>query len=193
MTNPLGGVLARAAARWLRGCGAVCTDGAARTMNQFDVVQGFLKSGEAGAPPDQPAAELLEAVQAFGFRHLACCSDVDPFNPPAKAVMRHNHLHGWVRTYCEAENSHSNKRTRLPGNISPRHASAPQHSPRSGKARSSVSSRPLRRPRCREVRKWFLLDVRSLMTTPSRAATPPNGTPNREAFHDILFRIRCVG
>lgn len=73
-------------------------------MNQFDVVQGFLESGETGSPsPDHLAAEFLEAVQALGFRHFACCSHVDPFQPPPEAVMLHNYPRGWVRTYSEAK------------------------------------------------------------------------------------------
>jgi DNA-binding CsgD family transcriptional regulator len=71
-------------------------------MNQFDVVQGFLQCGETGSPsPDQLAAEFLKAVQALGFRHFACCSQVDPFHPPPGAVMMHNYPRGWVRTYSE--------------------------------------------------------------------------------------------
>lgn len=73
-------------------------------MNQFDVVQGFLECGETGSPStDQLAAAFLEAVQALGFRHFACCSHVDPFHPPPEAVMLHNYPRGWVRTYSEAK------------------------------------------------------------------------------------------
>ena len=90
MANPLG-VLAQAVARWLRGYGAVCTDGAARTMNQFDVVQGFLECGETRSPShDRLVAEFLVAMQALGFRHFACCSHVDSFHPPPEAVMPGN-------------------------------------------------------------------------------------------------------
>lgn len=73
-------------------------------MNQFDVVQGFLESGDRGSPsPDRLAAEFLKAIQALGFRHFACCSHVDPFHPPPEAVMLHNYPGGWVRTYSEAK------------------------------------------------------------------------------------------
>ena len=73
-------------------------------MNQFDVVQGFLECGETGSPsPDQLAVEFLEAVQALGFRHFACCSHVDPFRPSPEAVMLHNYPRGWLRTYSEAK------------------------------------------------------------------------------------------
>lgn len=75
-----------------------------RTMNQFDIVQGFLEYGKAGSPsPEALAAEFLKAVQALGFRHFACCSHVDPIYPPPEAVMMHNYPGGWVRTYSEAK------------------------------------------------------------------------------------------
>jgi DNA-binding CsgD family transcriptional regulator len=71
-------------------------------MNQFDVVQGFLEFGETGSPaPEQLSAKFLETVQALGFRYFACCSHVDPFNPPPDAVMMHNYPRGWMRTYSE--------------------------------------------------------------------------------------------
>lgn len=73
-------------------------------MNQFDVIQGFLESGETGSPsPDRLATEFLEAVQALGFRHFACCSHVDPLRPPPEAVMMHNYPRGWLRTYSEGK------------------------------------------------------------------------------------------
>lgn len=72
-------------------------------MNQLDVIRGFLELGETGAPSaDRLAAEFLEAIQGFGFRHFACCSHVDPFHPPPETVMLHNYPRGWVRTYSEA-------------------------------------------------------------------------------------------
>lgn len=73
-------------------------------MNQFDVVQGFLEFGETGSPsPDRLAAEFLKTIRVLGFRHFACCSHVDPFQPPPAAVMLHNYPGGWVRTYSEAK------------------------------------------------------------------------------------------
>lgn len=73
-------------------------------MNQFNVVQGFLESGETGSPSsDRMAAEFLKVVQALGFPHFALCSHVDPFHPPPDAVMMHNYPGGWVRTYSEGK------------------------------------------------------------------------------------------
>ncbi|MGH2447687.1 MAG: LuxR family transcriptional regulator [Chloroflexota bacterium] len=73
-------------------------------MNQFDVIQGFLDCAEMDSPPPHRlAAEFLKAVEALGFRHFACCSQVDPFHPPREAVILHNYPRGWVRTFSEAK------------------------------------------------------------------------------------------
>jgi DNA-binding CsgD family transcriptional regulator len=71
-------------------------------MNQFDVVQGFLECAATESPSlERMAAQFLKATQALGFRNFACCSHVDPFHPPADAIMLHNYPRGWVRTYSE--------------------------------------------------------------------------------------------
>lgn len=71
-------------------------------MNQFDVVQGFLEPGEPGSPPpDQLTAAFLEATTAFGFRHFACCSQVQMLHLPPEAGMFHIYPRGWLRTYSE--------------------------------------------------------------------------------------------
>ncbi len=73
-------------------------------MNQFDVVQGFLECAATESPSlERMAAEFLKATQALGFRNFACCAHVDPFHPPAEAIMLHNYPQGWVRTYSEAK------------------------------------------------------------------------------------------
>lgn len=73
-------------------------------MNPCDVTQGFLERAEADPPPpERLTAEILKTVEALGFRHFACCSQVDPFHPPRDAVMLHNYPRGWVRTFSEAK------------------------------------------------------------------------------------------
>ncbi len=53
-------------------------------------------------PPERLTAAFLQALEALGFPYFACCSHVDPFNPPPQSVMVHNYPRGWVRTFSEA-------------------------------------------------------------------------------------------
>lgn len=72
-------------------------------MNQLDVVQAFREYGESGsASPEALGAEFLRMIEPLGFRNFACCSHVNPCDPPPEAVMLHNYPPGWVRTFSEA-------------------------------------------------------------------------------------------
>ncbi len=73
-------------------------------MKQLDVVQGFIERGEAGAPSaERLAGDFPKALEALGFRHFACCSHVDPLNPPPHAVVMHNYPAAWERHFSEAK------------------------------------------------------------------------------------------
>jgi DNA-binding CsgD family transcriptional regulator len=73
-------------------------------MNALERVLRFREYAVTSSPPpERLAAECLQAIEALGFRYFACCSHVDPFDPPAQSVMVHNYPRGWVRTFSETK------------------------------------------------------------------------------------------
>ncbi|MDR5729903.1 MAG: LuxR family transcriptional regulator, partial [Terriglobia bacterium] len=74
-----------------------------QAMNHLDIVRGFQEYCDSGShSPAQLAAQLLKRIEPLGFRHFACCSHVDPSDPPPETVMLHNYPEAWVRTFSEA-------------------------------------------------------------------------------------------
>lgn len=72
-------------------------------MNQFEVAQGFIEQCRAGAPVGVLAQAFQRSTEALGFRHFACCSHVDPLEPPRRAVMLHSYPAEWARLFSELE------------------------------------------------------------------------------------------
>ncbi len=72
-------------------------------MNYFSIAQSFVEQCERGAPIDELAAAFQCAVQALGFRYFACCSHVDPLNPPRRAVIVHTYPAQWMRKFSEVD------------------------------------------------------------------------------------------
>lgn len=70
-------------------------------MDPLDVTQCFLEHCEREAPISELVASFQNALEHMGFRYFACCSHVDPQNPPQGAVFLHNYPDAWVRYYCE--------------------------------------------------------------------------------------------
>src|SRR5579872_1560858 len=73
-----------------------------RTMNHFDRVQSFIELCHSKAWLVDPLTTAFQrATEELGFRHFACCSHVDPLNPPRDAIVLHNYPDAWVRQYSE--------------------------------------------------------------------------------------------
>lgn len=72
-------------------------------MNHLDIVRGFQEYCDSGSrSPEQLAAQFLKRIEPLGFRYFACCSHVDPSDPPPDTVVLHNYPESWVRTFSEA-------------------------------------------------------------------------------------------
>ena len=72
-------------------------------MNQFEVAQGFIEQCQAGASIETLARSFPRCTETLGFRHFACCSHVDPLDPPRRAVMLHTYPREWVKLFSECE------------------------------------------------------------------------------------------
>lgn len=68
-------------------------------MQPFDIAQGFIEGGERSEGPDMLKRAFGKAMQTLGFKHYACCSHVDPLNPPAGAVVLHDYPPKWVELF----------------------------------------------------------------------------------------------
>lgn len=72
-------------------------------MDQFEVAQGFIERCQAGESADALAQAFQRDTEALGFRHFACCSHVDPLQPPRRAVMLHSYPLEWAKLFSELE------------------------------------------------------------------------------------------
>ncbi|MBM0108659.1 LuxR family transcriptional regulator [Steroidobacter sp. S1-65] len=72
-------------------------------MHQFEVAQGFIEQCQAGRPAQALARAFQAGTEALGFRHFACCSHVDPLQPPRRSVMLHSYPKEWAQLFSEAE------------------------------------------------------------------------------------------
>lgn len=72
-------------------------------MVEFDVVQEFLARCERGEPIETLAAAFQKALETLGFQFFACCSHVDPANPPRGSVMYHNYPAVWTKAFSESK------------------------------------------------------------------------------------------
>jgi len=70
-------------------------------MDPFDLVQSFVESCERAAPASELISTFQSALNRMGFRYFACCSHVNPGNPPQGAVVLHNYPAAWVSSYAD--------------------------------------------------------------------------------------------
>lgn len=68
-----------------------------------DLVQSFLERCERNESLDALAAAFRQGVESLGFRYFACCSHVDPFDPPPGSVMFHNYPAVWEKAFSESK------------------------------------------------------------------------------------------
>jgi len=70
-------------------------------MDPLDLTQSFVERCERAEPASVLVAAFQSAIEQMGFRYFACCSHVNPRNPPRQAVVLHNYPGSWVRCYAE--------------------------------------------------------------------------------------------
>jgi len=71
-------------------------------MHRFDVIQLFIEFGETHSEVENLGEKFQKAIEALGFRYFACCSHVDPLNPPPEAIVLHNYPPAWAKTFSQA-------------------------------------------------------------------------------------------
>lgn len=70
-------------------------------MDPLDLTQSFVERCECAAPASELAARFQSALERMGFRYFACCSHVNPRNPPHSAVVLHNYPKAWARSFAD--------------------------------------------------------------------------------------------
>ena len=70
-------------------------------MQPFDIAQAFVEQCERGLKIEDLKAAFEQALQSLGFKLYACCSHVDPLNPPPGAVVLHSYPKEWVKYFSE--------------------------------------------------------------------------------------------
>jgi DNA-binding CsgD family transcriptional regulator len=70
-------------------------------MEPFDLAQSFIEQliRDNRAPALRAAFE--DALTRLGFRYFACCSHVNPLQPPPGTIHLHNYPRAWEREYYE--------------------------------------------------------------------------------------------
>ena len=96
-------------------------------MDPLDLTQSFVERCERAAPTTELTATFQSTLEHMGFRHFACCSHVNPRNPPQRAVVLHNYPNAWVRSYAERNlNEYDPVFLRAEKEILPFHWDAPE-------------------------------------------------------------------
>jgi DNA-binding CsgD family transcriptional regulator len=70
-------------------------------LDHMDLAQGFIELCKRGEPIAKLNDALRTALDRLDFRYFACCSHVDPLDPPPSAVMLHNYPTVWANTFSE--------------------------------------------------------------------------------------------
>lgn len=70
-------------------------------MEPFDLAQSFIERAARTNSTRALVGAFQIALEHLGFRYFACCSHVDPRNPPSDAVMLHNYPVAWVSRYSD--------------------------------------------------------------------------------------------
>jgi len=64
-------------------------------MDPFDLAQDFIECAVASRDHDVIAARFAHVAEHLGFEYWACCSHVDPSNPPEEAVLLRKYPRAW--------------------------------------------------------------------------------------------------
>lgn len=72
-------------------------------MDPHDLTQTFIERCERFVPLSELVSVFRDALAHMGFRYFACCSHVNPKNPPLHAVVLHNYPGSWVRTFADRD------------------------------------------------------------------------------------------
>lgn len=70
-------------------------------MEPFDLAQHFIEAAVANRDPKEVADQFIHIVGQLGFEYFACCSHVDPFDPPNDAVLLHNYPIEWQSEFYD--------------------------------------------------------------------------------------------
>lgn len=96
-------------------------------MDPLDLTQSFVERCERAAPASDLVAAFQSALDHMGFHYFACCSHVNPRDPPQHAVVLHNFPKAWVRSYAERNlNEYDPVFIRAEKEILPFHWDAPE-------------------------------------------------------------------
>lgn len=72
-------------------------------MDHFNLAQSFIEQCERAANTKDLSVAFQRAMEILGFRYFACCSHVDPLNPPRGAVVLHTYPAEWARHFSERQ------------------------------------------------------------------------------------------
>lgn len=70
-------------------------------MDPLDLAQSFVERCERLVPESELVGAFRDSLAQMGFRYFACCSHVNPGDPPPGAVVLHNYPAPWVCSYAE--------------------------------------------------------------------------------------------
>lgn len=71
-------------------------------MNYFDRLRWFRElCDDAAASVEAVANAFRTSIEEMGFIYFACCSHVNPLNPPSHAVMLYNYPPVWVQDFAD--------------------------------------------------------------------------------------------
>lgn len=70
-------------------------------MDPLNLTQSFVERCERAAPAAELSSAFQHALEHMGFRYFACCSHVNPRNPPSQAFVLHNYPTAWVSSYAD--------------------------------------------------------------------------------------------
>lgn len=74
-------------------------------MDPLDLMQSFVERCNRSASVAEITRAFQASLEQMGFRYFACCSHVNPGDPPQDAVVLHNYPTTWARSYA-ARNLH---------------------------------------------------------------------------------------
>ncbi|MBT5072223.1 MAG: LuxR family transcriptional regulator [Kordiimonadaceae bacterium] len=72
-------------------------------MDYFRVSQDFIEKSKQAIELSELAELFEEVIKELGFTYFVCMSTVDPFNPPAHAVVMSNYPREWALYHAEQQ------------------------------------------------------------------------------------------
>lgn len=70
-------------------------------MDPLDLMQSFVERCERLASASELTRAFEDSLAQMGFRYFACCSHVNPGDPPPGTVAVHNYPDPWALSYAE--------------------------------------------------------------------------------------------